>query len=166
MFRSLDDVISVCNGERESTAKLLAALTDASLTQRVTEEGRTLGRIAWHVVLSIPEMLRAVGLPVEGPGENDPVPAKAAEIAEAYSLVSQAVLETLPAAWDDATLQEERMMYGESWKNGYTLLVLMQHQTHHRGQMTVLMRQAGLRVAGVCGPSREEWEAYGMPVAD
>lgn len=36
-------------------------------------------------------------------------------------------------------------------------------ETHHLGQMTVLMRQAGLNVPGVYGPSKEEWTAYGMP---
>jgi uncharacterized damage-inducible protein DinB len=28
--------------------------------------------------------------------------------------------------------------------------------------MTVLMRQAGLRVPGVYGPSQEEWSQFGM----
>jgi len=36
------------------------------------------------------------------------------------------------------------------------------HQAHHRGQMTVLMRQAGMKVPGVYGPSKEEWSAFGM----
>ena len=40
---------------------------------------------------------------------------------------------------------------------------LFLHQIHHRGQMTVLMRQAGLEVPGVYGPSRPEWAHYGMP---
>jgi uncharacterized damage-inducible protein DinB len=39
------------------------------------------------------------------------------------------------------------------------LTVLLRHEIHHRAQMTVLMRQAGLRVPGVYGPSREEWAA-------
>jgi len=43
-----------------------------------------------------------------------------------------------------------------------SLQVLVVHQAHHRGQMTVLMRQAGLKVPGVYGPAREEWTAYGM----
>ena len=53
-------------------------------------------------------------------------------------------------------------MYGEKWPRGLSLQVLVVHQAHHRGQMTVLMRQAGLEVPGVYGPSREEWTAYGM----
>jgi uncharacterized damage-inducible protein DinB len=32
--------------------------------------------------------------------------------------------------------------------------------------MTVLMRQAGIKVPGVYGPAKEEWAAYGMPVQD
>ena len=44
-----------------------------------------------------------------------------------------------------------------------TLQILLFHQTHHRGQMTVLMRQAGLPVPGMYGPAKEDWAKYGMP---
>lgn len=43
-------------------------------------------------------------------------------------------------------------MYGEIWARGLTLFYLITHQAHHRGQMTVLMRQAGLPVPGIYGP--------------
>lgn len=36
------------------------------------------------------------------------------------------------------------------------------YQIHHRGQMTVLMRQTGLKVSDVNGPSREEVADIGM----
>ena len=52
-------------------------------------------------------------------------------------------------------------MYGEPWQRALTLAILVAHQTHHRGQMTVLMRQAGLKVPGVYGPSKDEWAAMG-----
>jgi uncharacterized damage-inducible protein DinB len=38
---------------------------------------------------------------------------------------------------------------------GAMLRSLIDHQTHHRGQMTVLLRQAGLPVPGVMGPTKE-----------
>jgi uncharacterized damage-inducible protein DinB len=44
--------------------------------------------------------------------------------------------------------------------------VLITHQIHHRAQMTVLMRLAGLKVPGVCGPAKEEWKAMGMPAME
>ncbi|MBT8395540.1 MAG: hypothetical protein HKO65_15595, partial [Gemmatimonadetes bacterium] len=65
--------------------------------------------------------------------------------------------------WEDGDLEVEDQMYGERWTRGKTLTALLNHQTHHRGQMTVLMRQAGLKVPGVYGPAKEEWESYGMP---
>jgi uncharacterized damage-inducible protein DinB len=33
------------------------------------------------------------------------------------------------------------------------------HQTHHRAQMMVLMKQAGLKVPGVYGPSEDDIKA-------
>ena len=68
--------------------------------------------------------------------------------------------------WTDATLEETREMYGENWTIGFTVAALIAHQAHHRGQMTVLMRQAGLAVPGVYGPAREEWAAMGMPALE
>jgi uncharacterized damage-inducible protein DinB len=64
--------------------------------------------------------------------------------------------------WSDETLQIEDDMYGEMWKRGKTLGSLINHEIHHRGQMTVLMRQAGLKVPGIYGPSKDEWAQYGM----
>ena len=53
-------------------------------------------------------------------------------------------------------------MYGETWKRGKSLPVFLTHEMHHRGQMTVIMRLAGLKVPGIYGPSKEEWTNYGM----
>ncbi|WP_258881781.1 DinB family protein [Paenibacillus sp. sptzw28] len=33
------------------------------------------------------------------------------------------------------------------------------HQIHHRGQMTILIRQAGLTAPGIYGPNEEETAA-------
>ena len=53
-------------------------------------------------------------------------------------------------------------MYGEHWSKGTVLRVLINHQSHHRGQMTVIMRMLGLPVPGIYGPSKEEWVEMGM----
>jgi len=53
-------------------------------------------------------------------------------------------------------------MYRSKWSRGFTLHCLGDHETHHRGQMSILMRQAGLVVPGVMGPAKEEWEKMGM----
>ena len=54
-------------------------------------------------------------------------------------------------------------MFGQTWQNGLTLSLFIRHEVHHRGQLTVLMQLAGLPVAGMYGPSKQEWEAMGIP---
>ena len=44
-------------------------------------DGRTIGRLAWHIAQTVPEMMSKTGLQVAGMGEHDPVPASAAAIA-------------------------------------------------------------------------------------
>jgi uncharacterized damage-inducible protein DinB len=161
MFRRVDDFEKAWAQESESTLKVLRALTDASLAQAVTPSGRTLGRLAWHLATTPHEMLERVGLKVGGPSHESAPPPGAAAIVEAYETAARSVADGV-AGWTDATLEVEDEMYGERWPRGLTLQALVAHQAHHRGQMTVLMRQAGLAVPGVYGPAREEWGAFGM----
>jgi uncharacterized damage-inducible protein DinB len=163
MFRRVADFQKTWAEERESTLKIMRALTDASLAQAVTKDDRTLGRMAWHVATSIGEMANRTGLTVGGPAHDAPVPATTAEIVAGYEAASQSMAHEVASKWTDATLEVVDDMYGEKWSRGLTLYLLVIHQTHHRAQMTVLMRQAGLKVPGVYGPAREEWTAYGMP---
>jgi uncharacterized damage-inducible protein DinB len=108
-------------------------------------------------------MCNQTGLEVVGPGEDDPIPPSAAEITARFKEAADSLGAQVEANWTDTSLDVEDEMYGTSWTRGQTLVALVGHQAHHRGQMTVLMRQAGLRVPGVFGPSKEEWSDYGMP---
>jgi len=162
MFRRLTDFEKCWEYESEATLKLLRELTDASLTESAGPEGRTLRRLAWHLVLTVGEMTRRTGLDVRGPAEDAPPPASAAEIVSAYEETAGSLDEAIRLDWSDKSLESDDEMYGERWKRGYTLLALVLHQAHHRGQMTVVMRQAALKVPGLYGPSREEWASLGM----
>ena len=163
MYRKIEDFGKDWGYEVESTLKVLNALTDESLSQKVTEEGRSLGFLAWHIVLTLGEMPEKVGLHIDCPPYETEMPASAQEIAAAFERAGNSVSAEVAKNWTDETLLQEDEMYGDKWKRGLTLLYLMLHQAHHRGQMTVLMRQAGVPVPGIYGPSREEWEAFGMP---
>ena len=165
MFRKVSDFKKTWAYESEETRKLLQSLTDASLAQAVGPDDRTLGRIAWHFTTTIGEMMGLTGLKVLGPGPEAPLPATAHAIAEGYDTASRS-LSVAVDAWNDDSLQIKDEMYGQQWKRGFTLFCLINHQAHHRGQMTALMRQAGLKVHGVCGPAREEWAAMGLPTPE
>ena len=162
MIGSIAEFEALWTEESNGTRKLLAELTDASLAQSVAQDHRTLGRLAWHITTSVGEMMRRTGLHVAGPAEDAPVPKAAAAIRTGYDEAARSLVAEMKAHWTDASLQVEDEMYGQRWQRGLTLGILVAHQTHHRGQMTVLMRQAGLKVPGVYGPAREEWAAMGM----
>ena len=166
MFRMIDDFEKRWANERESSLKVMRALTDASLGQLVAPGGRTLGRIAWHIVQTLGEMGGHAGLKVEGANEKTPQPAMAAAIADGYAANAEALASAVKASWKDSDLPVKIEMYGQTWARGEALSGLVAHEVHHRGQMTVLMRQAGIAVPGVYGPAREEWATYGMPVQD
>lgn len=163
MYRTIQDFLGAWAYESEATLKMFDSLTDESLTHKVDPDGRTLGRIAWHITQTLPEMCGRTGLTVTGPGEHDPIPTSAEEIAARFKEAADSLARQIQERWTDADLEVQDEMYGEMWKRGQTLGALVMHQTHHRGQMTVLMRQAGLKVPGVYGPSREEWADYGAP---
>ena len=162
MFCTIDDFLKSWKYESEATLKVFRNLTDASLAQRVTPEGRTLGVLAWHITTTMPGMFGQAGVPLAVTA-NEAAPSSVAAIAEAYEKCARAVAEAVPAAWTDAQLRDQIPMYGMTWTKGAVLVSLITHQAHHRGQMTVLMRQAGLKVPGVYGPAREEWALMGMP---
>jgi len=162
MFKTMDRFLESWQFEAAATQKALNQITDESLSQEITSENWTLGRIAWHIVTAIKVMASQTGLSFEAPAKDYPVPDSARFIAESYEQASNAFADAVKTQWMDTNLDEVIDFFGNKMTKGTLLLFIIQHQIHHRGQMTVLMRQAGLRVPGIYGPSKEEWTQIGM----
>lgn len=162
MFTTIEEFEQAWKSHVEATEKIMSALTQESLEQRVADDHRTLGRMAWHIVTTIPEMMSKTGLAVKSVDPDSPLPKTVAEIQKGYEKVTSELLQQVKSNWKDQDLQIEDEMYGQRFTRGFTLSSLVTHEIHHRGQMTVLMRQAGLKVPGIYGPSKEEWSQYGM----
>ncbi len=154
MFKTVEHFLNEWKKESGNTFKIISVLTDDSLNQFVTDGHRTVGRVIWHIIQCIPEMAGQTGLNIDGPGEKDPVPASADEIRAAYKKAANSLLTEVANNWSDETLEVEDNLYGEMWKRGMTLDILLKHEIHHRGQLTILMREAGLMVPGIYGPQK------------
>jgi uncharacterized damage-inducible protein DinB len=165
MYSKVSEFLEDWRKENETTLKILSNLTDDSLKQRVTSEGRDIAYIAWHIVITIGEMMNKSGLNVEAPAEDSNPPATASEIAKEYDNVSISLYSEVESKWSDEMMNDELEIYGEKWKRSLLCTGLIKHEIHHRAQLTILMRQAGLKVPGAYGPSKEEWGKYGMPEA-
>jgi uncharacterized damage-inducible protein DinB len=162
MYYKISDFLEDWDYESKATLRFIDELKDETLNQKVTEDGRSIGFIAWHITVSIKEMMSRTGLNLSGPAEDSDPPAEASEIRSAYEKASGSLTDEIKNKWNDSSLTVEDDMYGEKWKRGYTLGALITHQIHHRGQMSVLMRQAGLKVPGIYGPAKEEWAQWNM----
>ena len=170
MYRRLDDFRAQFQEEVVDTLKVLHAIPDTAASQAVSPAHRDLRRMAWHLVESLVSLPGQLGLQVDGPATNDQgtaleaIPAHMSEIARRYERAAASLLAQV-APWTDADLLVEDTMYGHMvWARGYSLRALEMHQAHHRGQITVLMRQAGLKVPAFYGPALEDWAAMGAPI--
>ena len=106
MFTTIEHFDKAWAQEMKFTQSVLDTLTDQSLTQSVADDHRTLGKMAWHIVVTIPELAAMLGIEISGPGHKAPLPATAAEIKEAYRKVSESLLghikESVPGLADFA----------------------------------------------------------------
>ena len=156
MFSSIPQFLEIWSSESASTLKLLKVLTNNSLSQIIYPEGRTLGQLANHILETLTELPSKLQLGIQ---EEHADFSDVKEIVSNYERCSHDLVESIAHKWTDADLLKTNNLYGEDWTNAFSLQVLIMHQCHHRGQMTVLMRQAGLIVPGIYGPSKEEWAA-------
>ncbi len=67
MYRSIADFQEDWVQESGSTLKIFENITDDSLTQKASSEDRSLGFIAWHITLTLGEMLGKTGLSIDSP---------------------------------------------------------------------------------------------------
>jgi uncharacterized damage-inducible protein DinB len=155
MFKSVKQFLSLWARESESTAKVLGNLTDASLTQPVAPGHRNLGELAWHIAASVTEISGHTGLSFQAPNKKLPTPRRAAEIVAGYRQAADGLATAIRTGWTDETLSIKDKLYGYEWPRGFTLQILLFHEIHHRGQATVLMRQAGLKVPAVYGSTKD-----------
>lgn len=161
MYHTIREFVQDWKVEAGLTLQVLEKLEDASLGQAVSEaQNRTLGDLGWHLVGSIPVFLGAGGVEFEGPDYKIPTPGSAAKITNDYRQMSEAAVKALEEQWTDEKLPEEILLFGMIPTTYAGLLnILVRHQIHHRGQMTILMRQAGLVPPGIYGPNEEETAA-------
>ncbi|WP_339215977.1 DinB family protein [Ornithinibacillus sp. FSL M8-0202] len=162
MYVTIADFVREWKWESTLTQKVLEGLTDDSLKQKVYPAGRTLGRIVWHFTTNIPEYLAHFGLKVDEVENAENVPTSAKEIAETFKHISSSVIKIMEEQWTDESLKEVQTAFGREETNAQIFMGLIKHIVHHRGQVTILMRQAGIKPFGVYGPPKEDWIHLGV----
>ena len=116
MYVTISDFIKEWNREAMLTQNVLDGLTDESLKKQVYPEGRTLGRIAWHLTTNIPDYLTHFGLNIDGVKNAENVPTSAKEIAETFKEVSFLVAQIIEKQWTDKSIEQIQEAFGRRIK--------------------------------------------------
>lgn len=153
MYRQVEDFLKEWTVSVKGTVKVLQAVTDEKLGQSIVEGHSALGWLGWHLVETAGYFSHLAGLTVPMIDHNEPVPATAREITVAYEKVAEAVKQEVAKLSDEDLLTETGIASLPT--KGAVLRFLIDHQTHHRGQMMLLLRQAGLSVPPVMDPTKE-----------
>jgi uncharacterized damage-inducible protein DinB len=157
MLRELED-------EAVTTRRVLERVPDDRLGWRPHPKARTLGELALHVAI-VPggvAQLVASPSPARAPQSGqDPSPASSSELMPALDQSIATAKQVLGGMDDGALTATWRMTNGErelftTTRAAMLRSVMLNHWYHHRGQLTVYLRELGVPIPSIYGPSADE----------
>ena len=158
----IDGVLQELEHEARTTRRVLERVPGDRLAWRPHERARTLGQLSLHIA-NIPGAIAELSMrsPVQAPQFADPSPKSASELIPALDQ-SVGKAKKLLGGMNDATIMETwRLMLGDREllvipRMALLRTVMLNHWYHHRGQLSVYLRQLGLAVPSIYGPSADE----------
>jgi uncharacterized damage-inducible protein DinB len=159
MYRNITDFQNMWQFETDATLMCFRNLTDTSLGYRSSAFPRGLGRLAQHIAEAPSAYFSKSRIPVDGPAYGV-TPATVDQLIKDYMQGMSAILLEV-ANWSDGNLEDSIEFFGMPMKKGMLLSTVIHHQAHHRGQLTVLMHEAGVPAPGFYGPTASEQRVRG-----
>ncbi len=158
----IDSLLQELEHEAKTTRRVLERVPADQLGWRPHPKARSLGELALHVAGTPGAVAKlAAQSEIQPPDFKDPVPNSAGELIPALE-ESVATAKQLLGKMDDATLNA-------TWRvkrNGQELMaipratllrsIMLNHWYHHRGQLSVYLRELGVAVPSIYGPSADE----------
>ena len=159
----IDGMLQELEQEAQTTRRVLERVPDNQLAWRPHEKARTLGELALHVAM-VPggvAQLVASPSPAQAPQFTDPSPKSAADLIPALDESIAKVKAALGGMDDAALMATWRLMQGErelvaAPRVAMLRSVMLNHWYHHRGQLTVYLRELGVPIPAIYGPSADE----------
>lgn len=165
MYYRISEFLEDWINETGKTTKVYSMIPEESKAIIVHDKVRTLERLAFHIPQIIVQIGVQTGLFSMQELAEEPLPGTIDQINSLYIEFHEKMGEAIKNQWTDEILDGEVDLYDHKWRRGDVLSLLTHHEVHHRSQMIVIMRMAGLKVPGLYGPVREDWELWGLPVA-
>jgi uncharacterized damage-inducible protein DinB len=148
--------------EAQTTRRVLERVPDDKLAWKPHVKSMSLGQLSLHVAM-LPGAIAEISLqsPFQAPNFVQPAAQRAAELLPALE-ESLAKARTALAGQDDASLAAIwTMVDGEKElfsvpRGGLLRTLMLNHWYHHRGQLSVYLRELDVPVPSIYGPSADE----------
>jgi uncharacterized damage-inducible protein DinB len=162
VMRIVDSILMELDQEAQTTKRVLDRIPEDKLAWKPHPKSFSLGQLALHIA-SVPGRVAAAAVPdsMEAPSFSQPEPKSRQEVLDTFSSSLENAKDTLNKM-DDARI----MSMWSLTKNGKVLMsvprigfvrsILMNHNYHHRGQLSVYLRMLGVPVPSIYGPSADE----------
>lgn len=169
----IEGLLQELDAETETTRRVLARVPEGSLGWKPHDKSMSLGQLALHIATmpgAIAEMAGHSPFPM--PRFEQPAATTSAELVPTLDASVQRARELL-SAMDDASL-------GEMWRltdggreifampvGAVLRTIMLNHWYHHRGQLSVYLRQLNVPLPSIYGPSADEnpFQATAAPAA-
>ena len=158
----VDGMLQELEMEAQTTRRVLERVPDGKLTWRPHAKARTLGELALHIA-QVPGNVAqiAVQSEIQPPKFSDSSPRSASELVPMLDQ-SIAKAKSLLGGMDDATMMSTwRLMNGDREllalpRVAFLRSIMLNHWYHHRGQLTVYLKELDVPIPSVYGPSADE----------
>jgi uncharacterized damage-inducible protein DinB len=159
----IDGMLQELEQEGRTTRRVLERIPGDRLAWRPHAKARTLGELAMHVAIIPGALAQLICSPSPAQIGNftDPVPKDTAELISALDESIAKAKTILDGMDDDAVLATWRLMRGERELLAVPRIamlrsVMLNHWYHHRGQLTVYLKELDIPIPSIYGPSADE----------
>lgn len=158
-----DSLLQEFEMEAATTRRVLERVPEAHMTWRPAAKSRTLGALALHIATTpVGVATLASTSPAQAPDfREEPAATTTADLLAAHDQ-SVAQAKALVGAMDDETLLATwRLQAGDREVMAMPRIALLRaimlnHWYHHRGQLTVYLRELDVPLPSIYGPSADE----------
>jgi uncharacterized damage-inducible protein DinB len=159
----IDGMLQELDQEAATTRRVLDRVPNEHLAWRPHEKARTLGELAHHVATvpgAVAELVTSQTT-VQAPQFKDPQLQNASELLPMLDDSIAKAKKALSGMSDSDLMSTWRMMQGERELLAIPRLamlrtVMLNHWYHHRGQLSVYLKQLDVPIPSIYGPSADE----------
>jgi uncharacterized damage-inducible protein DinB len=161
-MKLVDSLLMEIDQEAKTTKRVLDRIPEDKLSWKPHPKSYSLGQLALHIA-SVPGNVAALAVPdtKEASNFSQPQPRSRQEVLDTFSKSLESAKETLKKM-DDArlmstwTLTKNGKVVMSVPRIGFIRSILMNHNYHHRGQLSVYLRMLDVQVPSIYGPSADE----------